>query len=177
MVRKHAAEPRNVFAPLAQRRQMNLDRVETEQQILPESSCRDFRVEVGVGRRDQPHVGLARPRRSETLELAGLEHAQQLLLLAERHVGDLVEEQRAAVGHLESPDAILLRIGERALHMAEELALEDAFRDAAGVDGDHRAGRRATDTPCSACATRLLPVPFSPVMSTLASDGPTRSMI
>ena len=28
------------------------------------------------------------------------------------------------------------------------------------------------DTACSACATRLLPVPFSPVISTLASDGP-----
>ena len=33
------------------------------------------------------------------------------------------------------------------------------------------------DTACSACATRLLPVPFSPVISTLASDGPTRAMI
>ena len=33
------------------------------------------------------------------------------------------------------------------------------------------------DTACSACATRLLPVPFSPVMSTLASDGPTRATI
>jgi hypothetical protein len=33
------------------------------------------------------------------------------------------------------------------------------------------------DTACSACATRLLPVPFSPVMSTLASDGPTRAII
>ncbi len=32
------------------------------------------------------------------------------------------------------------------------------------------------DTACSACATRLLPVPFSPVMSTLASEGPTRAM-
>ena len=32
------------------------------------------------------------------------------------------------------------------------------------------------DTACSACATRLLPVPFSPVMSTLASDGPTRAI-
>ena len=32
------------------------------------------------------------------------------------------------------------------------------------------------DTACSACATRLLPVPFSPLISTLASDGPTRAI-
>ncbi len=32
------------------------------------------------------------------------------------------------------------------------------------------------DTAWSACATRLLPVPFSPLMSTLASDGPTRAI-
>ena len=32
------------------------------------------------------------------------------------------------------------------------------------------------ETECSVCATRPLPVPFSPVISTLASDGPTREI-
>ena len=106
-------------------------------------SCRnrpagDFGVEIGVGRRDQPDVDLARLGRSEPLELAGLDHAQQLGLLAERHVGDFVEEERAAVGELEAADAIDLRVGERALHVAEELRLEDALGHAAGVDRHHR---------------------------------------
>jgi hypothetical protein len=43
-------ESGNVFAPLAERWQMNLDRVETEEQILPESAGHDFRVEVSVRR-------------------------------------------------------------------------------------------------------------------------------
>ena len=94
----------------------------------------------------EPHVGLARARRAEPLELAGLEHAQQLRLLAERHVGDLVEEQRAAVGELEAADAILLGVGERALHVAEQLALEHAFREAAGVDRDESALPARADT-------------------------------
>ncbi len=39
-------------------------------------------------------------------------------------------------------------------------------------------GRAARgETACSACATTPLPVPFSPVISTLASDGPTRAII
>ena len=46
----------------------------------------------------------------------------------ERHVRDFVEEQRAAVGKLEASDAIGPRVGERAAHVAEQLALEDAFR-------------------------------------------------
>ena len=105
-----------------------------------------------------------------------LEHAQELLLLAQRDVGDLVEEERAAVGQLEPADAILPGVGERALHVAEQLALEDAFRHAAGVDRDHRPRGARDEAACSACATSPLPVPFSPVMSTLASEGPTRAM-
>src|SRR5262249_53543176 len=85
--------------------------------------------------------GLARSRRSEPLELASLEHAQQLLLLAERHVRDLVEEERAAISKLEPPNTILLRIGERALDVTEQLAFEDAFRYAACIDGHHRPAR------------------------------------
>ena len=88
----------------------------------------------------------ARARRADALELAGLEHAQQLGLLAERDVGDLVEEQRAAVGQLEAADAVALGVGERALHVAEQLALEHALGEAAGVDGDHAAASaRARD--------------------------------
>ena len=100
-------------------------------------------MQVGVGRRDDPDVDPARPRRAEPLELAGLDDAQQLGLLAHRHVGDLVEEQRAPVGELEAADAIGLGVGERAAHVAEQLALEHAFRDAAGVDDHHRARRAA----------------------------------
>ena len=49
------------------------------------------------------------------------------------------------------------------------------FGQAAGVDGDQRRAARAT-RPRAATARRVpLPVPFSPVMRTLASDGPTRA--
>jgi hypothetical protein len=75
------------------------------------------------------------------LEFAGFQHPQQLDLLPRRHVGDLVEEQRAAVGQLEAAHAVRLGVGERALHMAEQLALEHPLGQAAGVHGYHRARR------------------------------------
>ena len=40
---------------------------------------------------------------ADALELALLEHAQQLGLQLERDLADLVEEERAAVGELEAP--------------------------------------------------------------------------
>ena len=40
------------------------------------------------------------------LELALLEHAEELRLELERQLANLVEEQRAAVGQLEAPVAI-----------------------------------------------------------------------
>ena len=99
-------EQRQILAAVAQRRQPDLDRVQAEQQVLPEPAGADLVVQLGVGRRDDPDVDAPRARRSEPLELAGLDDAQQLGLLAERDVGDLVEEQRALVGQLEAPDAI-----------------------------------------------------------------------
>ncbi len=79
---------------------------------------------------------MPRARRPDALEVAGLEHAQQLGLQVQRHVGDFVEEQRAAVRELEPPDAVGLGVGEGPFHVAEQLALEDPFRQSAGVDGD-----------------------------------------
>ncbi len=133
-----------------QRRHADLDGVDAEEQILTEASGRDFLVQVGIRRRDEPHVHTARSRRAETLELAGLQHAQQLVLLTERDVRNLIEEERPAVGELETADAIRLGVGKRALHVAEELALEHALRDATGVDRDHRAlaaGRHGVERP------------------------------
>ena len=95
--------------------------------------------EVGIGRREDAHIHAPRLRGADALELAGLEGAQQLGLQALRDVGDFVQEERAAVGHFEAAHAIALGVGERALHVAEQLAFEDALGQAAGVDRDQRA--------------------------------------
>src|SRR5262245_11010003 len=74
-------EERDVVAPLAQRRQADLDRVDSEQQVLAEAPHRHLAAQVAVGGRDQPHRDPARAGRAHALELAGLEHAQELGLL------------------------------------------------------------------------------------------------
>src|SRR5688572_8795489 len=70
----------NVFESIAQRWQANFHRVESKQQVLAKTSLRHFRVQIGVCRRQQAHVHLLRLRRTDTLKLTRLDHAQQLRL-------------------------------------------------------------------------------------------------
>jgi hypothetical protein len=95
---------------------------------------------IAVGRRDQAHVGLLDLGRADPHEGAGLEHAQQLHLQVERHLGDLVEEQRAAVGALEEAQVLPVGAGEAALLVAEDLAFDQVRRDRAAVDREERPG-------------------------------------
>src|SRR5205814_3302065 len=72
---------------------------------------------------------LDRQARADALDLPLLQYAQQLRLRRHGHLADLVEEDRALVGHLEAPAALGHRAGERALLVTEELGLEQRFRE------------------------------------------------
>ena len=93
---------RDVLGALVQRRQVDLDGVEPEEQVLAEPPGGDLGAQVGVGGREDPHVDRAGAGIADPLQLAALEHAEQPGLLAQGQVRDLVEEEGAAVGHLEA---------------------------------------------------------------------------
>ena len=116
------------LGPLAQRRQRDREDVEPVVEILAELALGDQRLEVAVRGRDDPHVDLDGLAAADPLELALLQHAQQLDLHVERQVADLVEKQRAAVGQLEPAGPTRHRAGERPLLVAEQLRLEHARR-------------------------------------------------
>ena len=80
---------------------------------------------------------------AEPLEAALLEHAQQLGLRDERQVADLVEEQRAVVGELEAARLAIVRAGERAFLVAEDLRLEQRVGERRAVDGLELVGAAA----------------------------------
>src|SRR5262245_95646 len=66
-------------------------------------------------------------RRPDTLELPLLQGTQQLRLHGWRQRIDVVEEERAAIGDLEAAELALVRTGEGALLVTEELALEQGL--------------------------------------------------
>ena len=101
----------------------------------------DLGRQVLVRRRDHPHVDLDARRAADRLDRLLLQHAQHLGLRLQAHVADLVEEDRAAVGDLELAAAIGDRAGERAAHVAEQLALDQLLRNRRAVDLDERRRR------------------------------------
>src|SRR5581483_8383805 len=72
-------------------------------------------------------------RAADAHDRARFQHTQQLHLQLHRHFGDLVEEDRPAVGALEK--ALVLPVGPRkaAALVAEELALDELWSDGAAV--------------------------------------------
>ena len=105
-------------------------------QVLAERAGRDGLLQGGVGGRDQAHVDLDRLRAAQPLELALLQDPQQLDLGRRVQVADLVQEQRAPLGELESPLLARLGAGERAPLVAEQLRLDERVgqRGAAHLD-------------------------------------------
>src|SRR5439155_23330523 len=109
-----------------------------EIKILAKPAALHLLLEVAVGGGDQAHVDGAGALFTDPLEIALLQHPQQLALQLQRNFADLVEEQRAAVGEFEPADAVAHRAGEGAADVTEELALEQFARDRRAIDPDQR---------------------------------------
>ena len=122
-------EQRDVAAPLAERGQRERHHVQPVEEVLAEAPLLHHALEVAVGGGEHAHVHPDQLVAADALEGALLERAQQLHLELGRHVADLVEEHRAAVGQLELAEPALLGVGERALLVAEQLGLEQRGRD------------------------------------------------
>src|SRR4029077_20673238 len=128
-----------------QRRQLDPDDVETEIEILSQTSVPDQRLRILIGRGDDPDVDGSLPITAERPHRPLLEHAQQLRLERSRQIADLVQEQRASTRRLDEAWPPALRARERPERMAEKLALEQGGRDRAAVDRDERPG--GTEAP------------------------------
>ena len=109
---------------------------------------------------------------AHALELAVLQDAQQLRLRRFVQVADFVEKDGAAVGQLELAAPERRRTGERALLVAEQLALDQLGRNRGAVHLHERTrGKRALAVDVG--REQLLAGPDSPDSSTLTSDRAT----
>ena len=142
-------EHRDVLAPLAQRRHVQAHDVEPEAQVGAEAVGEHLAVQRPVAGRHQPHVDAPRRVLAEAAQLPFLQHAQQLGLAARRQLGDLVEEERAAVRFLEQPAPLDGRAGEGAAGVPEELGVDQLVGQCGAVERDKRpaAGADRVDGP------------------------------
>ena len=108
-------QDRNVLPAFAQRRRYNREAGKPEVEILSKApaailACRS--TFVAAMTRTSTRFGCAS---ADWRHHAILQHAQQLRLQRARHVTDLIQEKRAAVGQFEIPLAVRRRSGERRL--------------------------------------------------------------
>ena len=126
----------NVLTPLAQRREIELDRVEPEERSSrkrPASHLGPRSTLVAAMNRTLTRRVRDEPTRSSSPVCSTRSNRA---CWASGDVGHLVEEQRASVGQLEASGAIGLGVGERPPHVAEELALEHSLGEPAHVHDD-----------------------------------------
>ena len=109
-------------------RQVDLHDVEPVVEVFAELAFLGQPEQIAVGGGDDADVDLDGLRAADPLEPALLEHAQQLGLHGQGDLADLVEEDRAAVGHLEAALALADRAGESAFLVAEQLAFQQRLR-------------------------------------------------
>ena len=102
-------ELRDVLAPLGQRRHAQRDDRQAMIEVLAEFARGDLRLDIATGRGNDAHIDRDLGRAADALEGLIDKHAQDLVLGLARHIGDFVDEQRAAVCLFERADLARLR--------------------------------------------------------------------
>ena len=96
-------------------------------------------MQIAVSCGDDADVGTDRRAPADGSKFALLEHAQEPSLGVERHVTDLVKEQGAAFGLLETAGVARRSPGEGALLVPKQFALDQLTRQGRHIDGDEGA--------------------------------------
>ena len=128
----------DVRGALAQCRNLDDDDSEAVVEVLAEVAPADLLAQVLVRGGHHAHVHLHVLVTAHAADLVLLERPQHLGLGRERHVADLVHEERAAVGLLEFALALLDGRREGAPLVAEEFALDQLGGDGRAVHLDER---------------------------------------
>ena len=129
-------EKGNVFAAGAERRKLEANDVQAIEEVFAEAAFAHGFMQINVGCGDDANVNLDLLHAAEVHEASVLQDAQNLGLHIHAHGADLVEKERAAIGHFE--EALLRRDGrgEGSFDVTEERRFEQLRRHGAGVDGN-----------------------------------------
>src|SRR5262249_58985606 len=110
----------NGFRPLTQRGHADRQEVQAIEQVAAKPSLLNLQRQIAIGGGHDANVRASFLRVAYALEGPILKEAQELGLNLRGQLTDLVQEQRAAVGHLDAADAVGDRSRERASFVAEQ---------------------------------------------------------
>src|ERR1700722_5540564 len=136
----------DVFATFAKRRQIQSDDVDAVEEVLAEAAGVDFVLEFAVSGADDAGVGAALLGVADAAVGAVLKELRRFGLEAQNEPADFAQEEGAVFGEFDVAGLGGVGVGEGALLMAEEFALEKRARDRGAVHFD--AGARGEPRAC-----------------------------
>ncbi len=141
------AQRGQVLQPLPQRRDIDRQHIQPVIQVGAEGPAGHGSLQVDGGGGNDAHIAAQHLVRSYRFVFLFLQHPQQLALQGQRHVADLVEEQRAAFGQLQlAATAFAVGAGKSTRRGAEEFGFQQRLRDGCAVDAD-----KSFVCPCRRC--------------------------
>ena len=159
----------DVDLPLAKRRDVELQHVEAVVKVGPEPALLDERLQFEVAGDDQPGLRAVGAVRTDRLELARLDHPQQLHLLLGAEDVDFVEQHRPATGREELAFLVGVGAGERAFDVAEQFAFDQLAGQGSAGDVQERLAALAPSSRGSGSTRYVLPEPVSPMSRIVTS--------
>ena len=130
-----------IVGPLAQRRNGNLKGVDAEEQILAKRARSHHLLQRPMGGTHNPHIDGDGVVVTHSADFATFQCPQQPRLERLGEFADLVQKQRAAIGHLKQPSPMFLGAGEGPLAMAEKFAFHQMLRQRPAVHRHQRPTR------------------------------------
>src|SRR5215470_6837227 len=128
-------QQRNVFPPLAQRRDMNTDDIQAIKQILAKPTLLHLFLQISVCRCDDAHVHPRWLNRSHGKNLFPFDHAQELGLKAQWHLANLIQEDGPTPSSLKEPVLGVSGSRERSFDVSKQLALQKSVGYGATIHG------------------------------------------
>ena len=128
----------NILRVFAQGRYFDQDNADTMEKVFAEISFFNLFSQVLVRRRDDPHIDIDVFVAAYAADLALLQGPQHLCLRRQRHVADLVHEERSAARLFEFALALFDGRGEGSPLVAEQFAFDQFGGNGRAVDLNER---------------------------------------
>jgi len=133
-IEEMTSENGNVSGAIPQRRNEKRNDVQTVKKILAETAVSDFLFEIFVGSGNDAGVDAGGLIGADRFESLLFQYPQDFRLSAKTHIANFIEEKRATIGLLKLADLVVHGAGEADLDVAEELGLDEFFRNCRAVD-------------------------------------------
>ena len=133
-LQKIFCQQNDILSTLTQRRKMQLDGIQSIEEILSECSLAHLLTQISIRSRQNPHIHMAHLIGTNALSLPLLNHRQEFLLHRQVQISNLIQKESTAIRRLNSSFLRIPGIRKRPLLVSEKLALEKILRDTPQVD-------------------------------------------